>query len=179
MSVEICDYDPSWALEFGHLAVTLRDALSDVACRIDHIGSTSIEGLAAKPIIDIQISVRALEPVDTYLPHMEALGYTWRKDNPEKTKRYFREAPGRRRTHVHVRKLGSWHEQYALLFRDYLRVYADDRQLYEAVKRKLAARYRHDRHAYTDAKSDIFWDIIRRADRWATKTGWDAGASGA
>ena len=78
-----------------------------------------------------------------------------------------------------VRKLGSWHEQYAPLFRDYLRLHTHDQRAYEAVKRKLAVRYPHDRYAYTDAKSDIFWETIRRADLWAAETGWKPGASDA
>ncbi len=139
MIVEIHNYTPVWAAEFKHLGSSLRNALGDVACRIDHIGSTSVEGLAAKAIIDIQISVPALEPMSTYLPQMETLGYTWRQDNPEITKRYFREAFGQRRTHIHVRKLGSWHEQYALLFRDYLRLRPEAQRAYETVKRSLAA----------------------------------------
>lgn len=179
MVVEIHDYDPLWMGEFQHIGSSLREALGSVACRIDHIGSTSVIGLAAKPIIDIQVSVRSLEPINLYRPQLEASGYRWRKDNPEKTKRYFREAAGQRRVHIHVRKLGSWHEQYALLFRDYLRLHTQDQHAYEAVKRELAARYPHDRYTYTNAKSDIFWEIMRRADRWAAETGWDLGASDA
>ena len=79
--------------------------------------------------------------------------------------------------HIHVRKLGSWHEQFALLFRDYLRLHKGDQRKYEATKRVLAARYRLERHKYVDAKGDIFWDIMKRADRWAADTGWDVGAS--
>lgn len=176
--VEIYDYNPVWAEEFRHIGSSLRETLGDVACRIDHIGSTSVVGLAAKPVVDIQISVRSLEPIDTYLPQLKSLGYVWREDNPEKTKRYFREAAGRR-THIHVRKRGSWHEQYALLFRDYLRLHPYDRRAYEAVKRELAAQHRYDRHAYNDAKSDIFWELIRRADGWTAETGWEPGASDA
>lgn len=108
--IEIHDYKPSWADEFQHIGSSLRHALGDVAHRIDHIGSTSVVGLAAKPVVDVQISVQALEPVDAYLPQLEALGYRWRKDNPEKAKRYFREATGGRRTHLHVCKRGSWQE---------------------------------------------------------------------
>lgn len=175
--IEIHDYDPVWQDEFRSIGSSLRSALGETACRIDHIGSTSVRGLAAKPIIDVQISVRALEPVNAYLPRMEALGYIWRGENPERTKRYFREAPGARRTHIHVRKLGSWHEQYALLFRDYLRVHADEQRHYEAVKRRLAVQYPFERDAYTDAKGDIFWEIVRRADSWAAATGWEPGDS--
>ncbi len=174
--IEIHEYDPLWKQEFVNIALDLRKALAEVACRIDHIGSTSVEGLAAKPIIDIQISVPSLEPVSAYLPQMEALAYVWRSDNPEKTKRYFRESPGQRRIHIHVRRLGSWHEQFALLFRDYLRLHPDDQRKYERVKKELAALYRSDRQAYTDAKDEVFWEIIKRADRWASDTGWDVGA---
>lgn len=179
MTVEIYDYDPAWAQEFRDLGSSLRNALGDVVGRIDHIGSTAVLGLAAKPVIDIQISVASLEPVRAYLSQLEGLGYVWREDNPEKTKRYFRETLGLRRTHLHVRQRGSWHEQYALLFRDYLRQHAEDCCSYETVKRTLAARYADDRYAYTEAKSDIFWEIIRRADRWAAATGWAPGPSDA
>ncbi len=175
MLVEISDYDPLWATEFQHIGSRLREALGSAACRIDHIGSTSVIGLAAKPIIDVQISVQQLEPMSAYLAQLETSGYLWRKDNPEKTKRYFREVPGQRRVHIHVRKHGSWHEQYALLFRDYLRSHREEQKLYETVKRELAVRYRESRHAYTDAKGDIFWEITRRADEWAKVTGWELG----
>lgn len=178
-SIKIYSYDPAWVDEFRRVGSSFREVLGDVARRIDHIGSTSVVGLAAKPIIDVQISVRSLEPVHTYLTQLTALGYVWRKDNPEKTKRYFREAPGQGRTHIHVRKQGSWHEQYALLFRDYLRLHREDQHTYETVKRQLAARYPHDRHAYTDAKDDVFWGIMRRADLWAAETGWEPGISDA
>ena len=177
--VEIHEYTTEWRAEFLAIGATLRSALREVAVRIDHIGSTSITHLAAKPIIDIQISVASLEPMDAYLRPIESLGYAWRKDNPERTKRYFREPPGSRRTHIHVRKAGSWHEQYALLFRDYVRDHEDDRRRYETVKRELALRYRDERARYTDAKAPIFWEIMRRADRWAAQSGWEPGPSDA
>jgi GrpB-like predicted nucleotidyltransferase (UPF0157 family) len=85
-----------------------------------------VPGLDAKPVIDIQISVASFEPLDDYRLPMEELGYVYRGDNPERTKRYFRESPGQRRTHIHVRRLGSWSEQFALLFRDYLRANPED-----------------------------------------------------
>ena len=103
---EIHEYSAAWVSEFQELGAQLREALGDVALRIDHIGSTSVEGLAAKPVIDLQISVRKLDPVDPFLEPMESLGYVWKKENPEKTKRYFREGSGRRRTHIHVRRAG-------------------------------------------------------------------------
>lgn len=177
--IVICEHDPRWKTEFAEIAARLRDGLGDAARRIDHIGSTSIPGLAAKPVIDVQVSVVSLEPMDTYLPSMESLGYRWRKDNPETTKRYFRESPGGRRTHIHVRKAGSWHEQGALLFRDYLRLHPTDRDLYESTKRSLAVTFREDREAYTEAKATVVWEILRRADRWAGTIGWEPGPTDA
>lgn len=176
--VEIHRYTDEWAREFGVIGKALRNALTGTALRIDHIGSTSIPGLAAKPIIDIQLSVLSLEPMDFRAP-IESLGYVWREHNPERTKRYFREPPGSRRTHVHVRKAGSWHEQYALLFRDFMRLHADACKKYEQVKWDLAAQYPYDMPSYTDAKASIFWEIMQQADRWAAATGWEPGASDA
>jgi GrpB-like predicted nucleotidyltransferase (UPF0157 family) len=89
--------------------------------RIDHIGSTAVPGLAAKPVIDIQISVASFDPLEAFRAPLEALGYAYRADNTERTKRYFREPAGSSRTHIHVRRAGSFSEQFALLFRDYLR----------------------------------------------------------
>ena len=178
--IEIHPYTQKWPQEFSEIGKKMRDALGPIALRIDHIGSTSIPGLAAKPIIDIQISVDSLEPVEPFLKPLKKLGYCWRKGKKyEKTKRYFRETQGMRRTHVHVRKLGSWHQQFPLLFRDYMRVHKPDCDKYEFVKKELAQQYRNEREKYTDSKNDIFWEIIARADRWAANTGWEPGGSDA
>jgi GrpB-like predicted nucleotidyltransferase (UPF0157 family) len=150
-----------------------------VALRIDHIGSTSIPGLAAKPVIDIQVSVERLEPGVSFRGPLQELGFIYRAGNTDRTKRYFREPPGQLRTHIHVRKAGSFSQQFPLLFRDFLRVHGETAAGYEAVKRRLAARYPHDRRAYTDAKTQIMWDIIQRADNWAQQTGWEPGPSDA
>lgn len=177
--VEIQPYDPAWPLLFGALGRQLRAALGVTAIRIDHIGSTAVPGLAAKPIVDVQISVAALEPVDAYRAPLEGLRFVFRAENPERTKRYFREAPGTRRTHIHVRRAGSWAEQFALLFRDYLRVHPEDRDRYAEVKRRLAREHSADRHAYTEAKSAFIWEILARADRWSQDVGWQPGPSDA
>jgi len=153
--------------------------LGAVALRIDHIGSTAVPGLAAKPIIDVQISVASLEQIDAFRLPLEKCGFTWRADNPERTKRYFRERPGNPRTHVHVRRVGSFSEQFALLFRDYLRVHSDAADAYGQQKRELASFLSRDRYAYTDAKAPIVWRVIRDADAWAQSTGWEPGLSDA
>ena len=178
-SICIAPYDTAWPERFRELGTALRAALGDVAIRIDHIGSTSVPGLAAKPIIDIQVSVQSLEPTDPFRLPLQGLGLVYRAGNTERTKRYFREPPGQPRTHIHVRRHGSFSAQFPLLFRDYLRQHPASAQEYEQVKRELAARPGHDRAAYTDAKGEIVWALIRRADQWAQRTGWEVGPSDA
>ena len=113
--IEVVPYSPLWPQLFSELGTTLRKALGETALRIDHIGSTSVPGLDAKPIIDIQVSVASFEPLDAYRVPLERLGFVFRASNPDLTKRYFREKSGERRTHIHVRQSGSWSEQLALL----------------------------------------------------------------
>ena len=137
----------------GELGGALRAALGAVALRIDHIGSTAVAGLAAMPIIDVQISVAAFEPIEAFKDPLEQLGYVYRADNPERTKQYFREAPGSRRTHLHVRRAGSFSQQIPLLLRDYLRSHVHAAAEFAIVKRRLAGQFPFDGAGYTDAKA--------------------------
>lgn len=175
----IVDYAEEWLEQFALTGEQLRAALGDRAARIDHIGSTAVPGLAAKPIIDIQVSVPSLEPVDAYRAAIESCGFIWRRDNPELTKRYFREVPPRPRTHVHVRRTGSFSEQLPLLFRDYLRVHAERAERFAAAKRQLAPLLWADRTAYVEAKAPLVWEIVHEADDWAQLAGWEPGPSDA
>ena len=177
--IEIVAYDAAWPGWFAQVGAGLRDALGDTAVRIDHVGSTAVPGLDAKPVLDIQISVVALEPSDPYAVPLERLGYVFHADNPERTKRYFREPPGTARTHLHVRRAGSFSQQLPLLFRDFLRADPDTAKQYAELKRSLATTFRDDRAGYTDAKSDFIWAVIRKADDWAQDVGWEAGPSDA
>ncbi|MBT4096009.1 MAG: GrpB family protein [Gemmatimonadetes bacterium] len=170
--IELCEYSAAWPRQFIDVAMPIRAALGSVAQRIDHIGSTAIPQIAAKPVIDVQISVASLIPENAFREPLEAAGYVWRQDNPDLTKRYFRESPGERRTHIHVRQAGSLPEQLALLFRDYLRVSDVDRSLYEETKRELAVTCRDDRLAYTEGKGPAIWEILHRASRWSQLRGW-------
>jgi GrpB-like predicted nucleotidyltransferase (UPF0157 family) len=177
--VEIVKYDSTWPERFRQLATQLRDALGETAHRIDHIGSTAVPGLDAKPVIDIQVSVADLEPLTAYDRAITSLGYVFRSDNPDRTKRYFRETPGKPRTHIHVRWCGSWAEQFALLFRDFLRAHPAEAERYAALKYDLAARYGEDREGYTEAKGPFIWELMKDADRWSKAVGWHPAASDA
>ncbi|WP_218650619.1 GrpB family protein [Streptomyces rectiverticillatus] len=175
--IEIVEYRDTWPALFGELGFRLRAGLGDVALRIDHIGSTAVPGLRAKPVIDVQVSVEAFEPAAFRAP-LEAMGFEFRAGDPDRTKRYFRETSGPR-THVHVRRAGSFAEQFCLLLRDYLRDSPADAELYGARKALLAERYGMDRRAYTAAKSSVVWELVHRADVWAQARGWQPGRSDA
>ena len=177
--ISIEPYDPLWPGRFAVLGTRLREALGEVALRIDHIGSTAVPGLDAKAVIDVQISVAALEPVDPFRLPLEGLGLVYQADNTERTKRYFRERPGDARTHFHVRRAGSLSEQLPLLFRDYLREHPADAASYAELKARLATQYGENRAGYTDAKGPFIWAAVERADRWAQRTGWEPGPSDA
>ncbi|WP_253299207.1 GrpB family protein [Paenibacillus barcinonensis] len=141
----IASYNPNWRTLFIELGLNLRNSLGNTALRIDHIGSTSIEGIDAKPIIDIQISVLDIDDELSFKPHIESLGFELRTNNDDKTKKYFREIPGTRRTHIHVRQAGSFGEQATLLFRDYLRRNSNDCTKYVNEKHRLMNLYKNDR----------------------------------
>lgn len=177
--VTIEPYNLNWPTLFSELGTRLRRALGSVALRIDHIGSTSIPGLAAKPIIDIQISVQSFDPLRLYSVPLEELGFVFHDKNPELTKRYFREHPGERETHIHVRRAGSFSEQFPLLFRDFLRTHLESAAEYASLKMRLAEQFQDDRLGYTNAKSDFIWQVIARADQWAQDTGWEPGPADA
>jgi GrpB-like predicted nucleotidyltransferase (UPF0157 family) len=177
-AIIVIPYDPAWRDLFVESAGPMREALGDVALRIDHIGSTSIPGIAAKPIVDILISVATFEPFDKIEKPLNSVGYVWRPENTDKSKRYFREMEGMRRTHLHVHLNGSWGQQFVLLFRDYLRQHPEDRRRYEAVKYALAKKYRYgERLKYVEGKSPIIWEIMQRANQWSQDVGWQPGHS--
>jgi GrpB-like predicted nucleotidyltransferase (UPF0157 family) len=168
----IAKYDPDWKCLFEELGKKLRESLQDTAIRIDHIGSTSVVGLEAKPIIDIQISVIDFDDLSQYQSKIERLGFVYRSENIDKTKGYFREIPGTRRTHIHVRQVGSLGEQISLLFRDYLRTHPEDCERYIVEKHRLMNLFRHDREKYVDGKDPIIWDILKKATKWSQIKGW-------
>ena len=172
--VVVVAYREEWPTLFAGVGQRLRRELGDVALRIDHIGSTAVPGLDAKPVIDVQVSVASFEPLAVYREPIERAGFVHRADNPELTKRYFRERPGERRTHVHVRRAGSFSEQFALLFREYLRAHHEHAATYAALKHSLASRFGQpgQRHDYVEAKGPFIWATIQLADDWAQRTGW-------
>jgi GrpB-like predicted nucleotidyltransferase (UPF0157 family) len=172
--IEIVPYDPGWATLFEAWRERLAGRLGPVADRIDHVGSTSVPGLAAKPIVDIQVSVADLEREDDYVPACEATGLQLHSRDREH--RYFRPPAGwPREVHLHVCTSGGDWERLHLLFRDFLRVSPQSCEAYAAMKRQAARDWRDDRLGYTEAKNDLILDLLAEAERWAAAEGWAPG----
>lgn len=172
MTVIIYDYNPAWPQDFAIIQTALAQALGPLALRIDHIGSTSVPGLGAKDVIDIQISVQQLTP--EIQQRLIAAGYEYRgahthdhvplgeDDDPSLWAKFvFCEPNGQRRANVHVRIAGNPNQRYALLFRDYLRSHPNSARSIELIKRELAKRHAEDLDAYYAIKDpvyDLIWD---------------------
>jgi len=165
---EIRPYDPNWVLEFESEHARLQAALGRVAVRIEHHGSTSVPGLAAKPVIDIQVSVRKLQPFAAYSGPLESVGYVHLPHPDDSFAPFFyRPAVWPHTHHVHVVEAGGEEERKTLAFRDYLREHSQIAREYEALKRQLAPSYSSldfsSRQAYADAKSEFIVAITRQA----------------
>jgi GrpB-like predicted nucleotidyltransferase (UPF0157 family) len=172
-TISIVPYDLSWPEAFVRQRDRIAQSLGPRAVRIDHIGSTAVAGLPAKPIIDIDLSVRDPADEESYVPALERTGYRLRVREPGH--RMLRTP--RRDAHVHVCAAGSDWERRHLLFRDWLREDEADRRRYGETKRALAERDWPDMNAYAAAKTEIIGDITERAERWAVATSWQSSKS--
>ncbi len=185
--VKIVNYQPSWQDEFKQIGQNLRQGLGPLALRIDHIGSTSVPGLAAKDVIDVQITVGALS--ETLILKMNQLGYAlpegiWRDHAPpgqtgpdsDWAKLLFRPPVRQRRTNTHVRVAGRPNQRYPLVFRDFLRAHPLMAEAYAELKRRLAANLT-DGKLYPDVKDPAVDLIYFSAETWATHSHWQPGPS--
>jgi len=162
--IELRDYDPRWPEMFREERDRIQGALGHVAMDIQHVGSTAVPGLAAKPIIDIMVAVEDLRDTHGYFPGLASLGYSNIPHDEDSTRRFF--LKGMPRTHhVHVVNSRSWTYWKHLLFRDYLMDHPCTSEEYECLKRVLAKRHRDDRGKYLEGKSDFIGSVMDRAVR--------------
>lgn len=187
-------HDPTWAPQAARLAARIARAAGPVGAGVDHVGSTSVPGLAAKPVLDLQLGVRGLADDAARAALVERLceaGFpgdgAWQQDEPQDDepdprrwrKLYHRTAdPGSLPVHLHVREAGSPGWRLALLTRDWWRADAQARAEYEAFKRATAAEHTGDptTEGYAAAKEPWFTSAWPRARDWAERTGWRAPA---
>jgi GrpB-like predicted nucleotidyltransferase (UPF0157 family) len=163
-AVRIVDYDPAWPEEAERELARVAEALGETVVRLDHVGSTSVPGLAAKPIVDLQVSVAALEPQAAYVEPLEAIGYLFVPFATSPDYHFFGKPAERPRTHhLHVCLAGSHEELRHLAVRDYRRADREEAARYEAVKCESARLHPEDRVAYMEGKDAFVAELERRA----------------
>jgi len=182
--VVVTSYLPHWVDEFTQIAKRIRALVGHAALRIDHIGSTAISGLAAKDVIDVQITVANLDWTDPLTNPLRAAGFregtAFQYDvfhqkpetDPELRKLFMREPKGERRAHLHIREFGRFNQRYALLFRDYLRSSEEVRADYELLKRRAAQLFPNSIDDYLFLKEPVLHIIYEAASLWAEKVSW-------
>ncbi|ENQ3107781.1 GrpB domain, predicted nucleotidyltransferase, UPF0157 family [Bacillus sp. 491mf] len=164
--VVIEEYTAKWALQFKKEQKIIKDIIGDAVLAIEHIGSTSVEGLSAKPILDIMVGVHDLNEINTFIEPLKTIGYEHVFHQEFPNRRFFRKGLWRAGTHhLHIYQYGSEDWQNNLSFRNYLINHPDVRRQYEQLKRELATKHRFDRVAYTNAKAPFIVDIIRKAEK--------------
>jgi GrpB-like predicted nucleotidyltransferase (UPF0157 family) len=167
--IVLVDYDPRWPAMFDREASHIRAALASLAIRLEHVGSTSVPGLAAKPIIDIVLAVPDSADEAAYVPALEAVGYVLHNREPAWFEHRMFKGP-EADINLHVFSTGEAEIDRMVLFRDWLRNHGDDRDAYVQVKRELAQRRWRHVQFYSEAKSGIVQQIMARAtaDRGST-----------
>jgi GrpB-like predicted nucleotidyltransferase (UPF0157 family) len=168
-AIRIVAHDPGWAPRAAAELERVAAALGpEVAVRLEHVGSTAVPGLAAKPIVDLLVGVDAMEPRERYVPALEGLGYLFAPDPGSPDRHFFAKPPRRPRAfHLHVCRAGGPVEEAHVAVRDHLRAHPDEAAAYAAVKRAVAERHPRDRLAYVEGKHDHVVALERRALDWA------------
>ena len=173
--VELHSYDPAWPAAF----IRERDLIAPLFPRpplvIEHMGSTAVPGMAAKPILDLIVLVGDLRDGHAAVPALEALGYSFWAANPDKTKLYLAKGlpPAPARTHhLHIHDDAAEVERH-LIFRDHLRSSPEAAAAYLALKRTLAERFRDDRESYSRQKTQFVDDIVQALGGAKRRVAWD------
>ncbi len=162
LPVVIADYDPHWAAMYAEESARIQNAIGEWLSGIEHVGSTSVPGLAAKPVVDIMPGLRSLGDSPHIVGPLQKLGYQYFPEHEDvmPERRYFSlpagdEHRGRRHFHIHAVETTSAFWRRHLAIRDHLRAHPDVAGEYAALKRRLAAEYGSDREGYTEAKSEF------------------------
>lgn len=161
--IVLCDHDPAWTELFAREQRRIRAALGPRALRVEHAGSTSVPGLAAKPIVDVVLEVAVSADEAAWLPALEGAGYVLRIRERDWFEHRMLKGPDGD-VNLHVFSAGCSEVARMLRFRDWLRAHPGDRALYERTKRALAARSWDRVQSYADAKSAVIAEILARAE---------------
>lgn len=162
--VKLVPYDPEWKGLFEEEKELLLKHFGDKIIAIEHIGSTAIPGMSAKPIIDMNVAVSSLDDIDVFIQELPKLGYEYIPERRFTDRQFFPKGPAENRTHhlnlVEITSETGWRNQ--LLFRDYLINHPEAREAYQQLKQDLAEKYADNRDKYTERKGAFVMAIIEK-----------------
>jgi GrpB-like predicted nucleotidyltransferase (UPF0157 family) len=167
--VKVVDYDPNWPLLFEEEKAKILKVIAKKVVAVEHVGSTAVQGLGAKPIVDIMVGIRHLSDAQGCIGPLETIGYEYVPEYEDSIpeRRYFRKGPSNvpnKHYHLHMVEYSSDFWRRHLLFRDYLRAHPHAAREYYRLKKELATKYRFNREAYTEAKTLFIESIVAKAN---------------
>ncbi|MBU1038637.1 GrpB family protein [Patescibacteria group bacterium] len=165
-TVKLVKYDPKWRQNFRMESKKIQKIFGGDVIEAQHVGSTAIPGILAKPIIDIAIVVPSLCRVRHYVKKLKGIGYKIKKDDTRKERLFFTKGPERQRTYyLHIGEIGSSYVKNMVLFRDYLCNNEDMAKKYSALKENLAIKYQNNREIYSKKKEKMIKETIKRSNK--------------
>lgn len=163
--IRLVDYDLKWPILYQVEKASILGVIDDFIVDIQHIGSTAVPGMAAKPIIDIMVAIRDLALIEKCIQPLQTIGYEYLGEYGIPERHYFRKPPGHPHSthHLHMVERESDFWERHILFRDYLRVHSEEAHQYYQLRKDLAAKFASDRDAYTDAKTLFINSVVNKA----------------
>jgi GrpB-like predicted nucleotidyltransferase (UPF0157 family) len=162
----IVDYNPDWPRLYEEEKALVLKAIGHIIADIEHIGSTAIPGLGAKPVVDLMVGLHHLDDAVECIPLLDAIGHTYHPEFEDQVpeRRFFRKGPDWARTHhIHMVERSSDFWADRILFRNYMRTHEEDAMVYLIMKKELAARFGSNRRGYSDAKASFVTAILAKA----------------
>lgn len=164
--IEVCAYQREWNDLFEREATNIQKILKGELLETHHIGSTSVNGMKAKPVIDIMVTVQNIDQIEKYNPSMAIIGYQSKGENGLAGRRYFEKGGDQRTHHVHIYQAGNPEVVRHIAFRDYLRSHPEVAKQYSDVKQDLANRFPYDAESYINGKAPLVSEIEKQALAW-------------
>jgi GrpB-like predicted nucleotidyltransferase (UPF0157 family) len=162
--VKLAEYDKKWLGNFQREAKKIQKIFGKDALDVQHVGSTAIPGILAKPIIDIILIVPSFWRARRRIKKLKEAGYEIKKNDSKKERLFFTKGPEEKRTHyLHIGEVGSGYAEEMILFRDYLRKHRNVAKKYSRLKEKLAKKYQEEREIYTAKKEGLIKRVIKKA----------------
>ncbi len=163
-TVKLVKHNSKWERSFEREAKKIKKVFSEDALDVQHVGSTAIPGILAKPVIDIALIVPSLQKASRYEKKLQEIGYEIKNNDTRKERLFFTKGPERKRTHyLHIGEVGSGYGEDMILFRDYLCKHKDTAKKYSELKEQLAEQHQNTREIYTAQKEKFIEKIVKKA----------------